>query len=572
MKRAVLCKWVLASLVAVLPACAPAAAGRTTPTSALTGGVGAYTPPDIRREAVSAHVRFLAHDLLEGRGTGERGHAIAAAYVASQLQAMGAAPMGDNGTYFQDVPMLGARVTSPSFSVAKSNGLSRPLTFEQDFWISPDYVRGDFQMDGPLVFVGYGISAPEYRYDDLHAVDVRGKIAIVMYGAPLGQRADFFPDLPSAVLGDLRQKIVRLQELGALGVIAVHPPRTEKVVPWPEFIKARQTELLTLRLDAPDAKPGEPHRVMSGVERPRLAMPGKVFDELLAAAGRSERIEGLEAAAESGKPITFDLGLSAHIAVRSTVRTLSSPNVVARITKDPSSPLAEESVLISAHLDHLGIGAPVGGDTIYNGAADDAGGCAATLEIARAFAQGPAKPRRSILVAFFTAEERGLLGSEYFARRPPVPIERIAAMVQTDSDYPISPLRNLEVLGMEHSSLAVNVHDAEQALGIKAWQDSQPAQTYFTRSDQYPLVKRGVPALFPMVGFAGQTAQEAATRRAWQKSRYHKPADEWEPQRDYQPLADFAKFQYAVALSVADHPERPRWNKGDFFETHKFLP
>ncbi|WP_394850611.1 M20/M25/M40 family metallo-hydrolase [Pendulispora brunnea] len=568
MKRNLLRGWALAAAAAVLSACAPA---MTRPTGTTGANVGAYTPPDIRREAVSAHVRFLAHDLLEGRGTGERGHAIAAAYLATQLQAMGATPMGDKGSYFQDVPLLGAKIASASLSVAKPNGLSRPLVFEQDFWISPAYVRGDFQVEAPLAFVGYGIEAPEYHYDDLHGVDVRGKIAVVMYGAPLGQRADFFPDLPSAVLGDLRQKIVRLQELGAVAVVAVHPPRVEKVVSWDDFIKERRTELLTLRLDAPDAKPGEPHRVLPGVERPRLAMPGKVFDELLAAAGRTERLEGLVAAADSGKPITFDLGLTARIAVRSTVRSFSSQNVVARITKDPSSPLANEAVVVSAHSDHLGIREPVGGDAIYNGAADDAGGCAAVLEIARAFAQGPARPRRSILVAFFTGEERGLLGSEYFAMHPPMPIERMAAIVQTDTDYPISPLRNLEVLGPEHSSIAVNVRDAERALGIKAWPDSQPAQTYFTRSDHYSLVKRGVPAVFPIIGFVGQTPQEAATRREWQKARYHTPADEWEPQRDYQPLADFAKFQYLVALSVADHPERPRWNKGDFFETHPFL-
>ncbi|WP_394839895.1 M20/M25/M40 family metallo-hydrolase [Pendulispora rubella] len=564
MKRMALWVWALA----VLSACAPAV---TRPTGVTAATVGAYTPPDIRREAVSAHVRFLAHDLLEGRGTGERGHAIASAYLATQLQGMGAAPMGDKGSYFQEVPLLGARGTSASFSVAKQNGLSRPFVFEQDFWMSPAFVQGDFQVEAPLTFVGYGIEAPEYHYDDLHAVDVRGKIAVVMYGAPLGRRADFFPDLPSSVLGDLRQKIVRLQELGAVAVVAVHPPQVEKVVPWDDFIKERRTELLTLRLDPPDAKPGDPHRVLPGVERPRGAIPGRVFDEMLMATGRSERLASLVAAADSGKPITFDLGLTARIAVRSTVRSFSSQNVVARITKDPSSPLAEEAVVVSAHVDHLGIREPVGGDAIYNGAADDAGGCAAVLEVARAFAQGPVRPRRSILVAFFTGEERGLLGSEYFAMHPPVPIERMAAIVQTDTDYPISPLRNIEVLGPEHSSVAVNVRDAERALGsIKVWSDSQPAETFFTRSDHYSLVKRGVPAVFPIIGFAGQTAQEAAARRAWQKSRYHKPTDEWEPQRDYQPLADFAKFQYLVALSVADRPERPRWNKGDFFETHAF--
>ncbi|HWL88210.1 MAG TPA: M28 family peptidase, partial [Polyangiaceae bacterium] len=174
--------------------------------------------------------------------------------------------------------------------------------------------------------------------------------------------------------------------------------------------------------------------------------------------------------------------------------------------------------------------------------------------------------------AFYTGEEKGLLGSQYLAMHPPLPIERIAALIQSDTDYPISPLHNLEVLGIEHSSLDVNVREAARALGVHVWADSRPTETLFIRSDQYPFVMRGVPAIFPVIGFAGQTAEEQKARRDWQNARYHQPADEWEPKRDYQPLADFARFQYLVARSIAEHPERPRWNLGDFFASRRAAP
>jgi len=540
-------------LLAVLASCAQGS--RSSPSG--PGELGGPLP-DLRREAISAHIQALADDRLEGRGTGTPGHRQAALYVAEQLRSLGIVPAGDNGTFFQEVPLRFARLESATFEIAPGKGPRRVLDDGRDFVATPDFAQGEYRVEAPLVFLGYGVQAEEYHYDDLDGVAVRGKVAVVLEGAPLGQTPDFFPPLPSAVSSDRLDKMEALSRRGAVGAVMVRIPRGERLTAWNRLVQGVRFQDM-IWTDGGQLPPGRPF--------PRFTIPSRVFDELLAAAGRPERVVDLVAAAEAGSPKTFELAMSARLSVRSPSGPQSSPNVVGRWAADSTSPVAGEAVVFSAHLDHLGIGDPVNGDRIYNGAGDDAAGCSMVLEIARAFTRLGSRPRRSVLFVFFTGEEKGLLGSDYFAAHPPVPIDRVVAAINSDFfAYPILPLRALEPLGTEHSTLEVDVRRAAEATGLTLWPDSKPEETRFIRSDQYSLVRRGVPGIYPMVGLAGASAAEREAVAAFERVRYHQPADEWEPDRDYQPLADFARFQFLVGLSVAQRADRPAWKQGDYFQ------
>jgi hypothetical protein len=540
-------------LLSVLVSCAQGAR------SAAPGSEELKDPlPDFRREAVSTHIRALADDRVEGRATGTTGHRQAAGYVAGQLRSLGIEALGDNGTFFQEVPLRLARLESATLEVALGKGQRRVLEHERDFVVTPDFARGEYRAEAPLVFLGYGVQAEEYRYDDLDGANVRGKVAVVLDGAPLGQKPDFFPALPSAVASDRLDKLEALAKRGAVGVVMVRIPRAERLTAWSRVVQGVRFQDM-IWTDGSQLPRGRPF--------PRFTVPGHVFDELLAAAGRPERVVDLVSAAEAGSPRTFDLGMTARLSVRSPSTPQSSPNVVGRWAADSSSPAAGEALIFSAHLDHLGIGDPVNGDRIYNGAGDDAAGCSMVLEIARAFTHLGFRPQRSVLFVFFTGEEKGLLGSDYFAAHPPVPIDRVVAAINSDfAAYPILPLRALEPLGIEHSTLEADVRRAAQATGVTVWPDSKPEETRFIRSDHYSLVRLGVPGIYPMVGLAGATAAQREAVAAFERVRYHQPADEWEPTRDYQPLADFARFQFLVGLSVAQRADRPAWKQGDYFQ------
>jgi hypothetical protein len=453
--------------------------------------------------------------------------------------------------------MLGARVKAATMQVVSASGTTTSFEPERDFVAGADLVRGDYKVEAPGVFLGYGVASAEYKYDDLHRLDVRGKVAFVLEGAPLTQRADFFPDLPSAVASDRREKIDALAKAGAVGVVFVRTPRSEANATWQAVVRNMRFEHMT-RLD--DGK------LAAGTQLPRFIVPSVAFDRLLAGAGRSERLFSIIDASDRGSPQSFDIGVTVRLSVTSPIRPLSSPNVVGKLAADPASPVAGEAVLFSAHLDHMGIGDAVNGDAIYNGAGDDAAGCAVVLEIARAFAQGE-RPKRNVFFAFFTGEERGLLGSEHLALHPPVPLDRFSVVLQSDfGAYPILPLRDIEALGADHSTLRSDVEAAARAMHLSLSPDSQPAQTRFIRSDHYQFVKRGVPAMYAMVGLNGASDEEKARVASFHRARYHQPADEWEPGRDFQPLTDYARFLFLVGRSAAWRADRVRWNSGDFFE------
>jgi hypothetical protein len=531
----------------------------THPADAIALGA-ASAAATIRPEAISAEVRFLASDLLEGRGTGARGHELAAAYVSSQLQGLGLEPAGEDGTYYQWVPLRAARVTSSSLDVLPARGPPVALTSGTDFLASPDLARGQADVTAPLVFVGFGVQAPEYRYDDLAGVDLKGKIAVVFQFAPLTDRDDFFPGLPSALYSEYRRKLRLLHDRGVAGVLLVRTPRADRVLPWDVVVRAQRFESMALLNN------GE---VQPWLTVPKASLKGEAFQRLLQLSGRTESMADLLAACESGHPRSFSLGISARLRVTSPVRALRSPNVIGRLPAATGSPSAAETVVYSAHLDHLGIGEPENGDAIYNGAADNAAGVATVLEVARAFTRLPERPRRAILFLLVTAEEKGLLGSEYFVGHPTVPLDRIVADINVDSGYPLFPVTSVQARGADHSSLLRDVQVAASALGYQLRPESEPEQNSFIRSDQYNFVRAGIPAIFAAESPADDTPAQREQALAERKRRYHRPADEWRPDIDFAPAAALARFQFLVGLAVAQRGagDRPRFLDGDLFTT-----
>jgi len=517
-------------------------------------------PGGVRAAGISARIRFLADDLLEGRFTGSRGHAIAERYVASELQLMGAEPGGDGGTFLQAVPMRGAMKEPARTSlVIHSRGKAdTALKLDEDFILASDMRTASVDVAAPLAFAGFGVTAPEYGYDDLAGLDLKGKIAVIFTGAPLSEKDDYFPPIVHAVYSDGREKAARLGAHGAVGMITVFRPEDEERLPWARVTKQTHIEQMTW------LKNGEP-----GTSAPGVALRGsihwKTFDAILARGGAGRDTAALTGAANERTLKGFDIPVSLHGKLGVKLRELESHNVIG-ILRGSDPKLAGEYVVYSAHLDHLGIGAPIDGDSIYNGALDNASGTAAILEIAHAYSAAPKRPARSILFLSCTGEERGLLGSDYFARYPTVPAGSIIADFNDDMVVAQGPVHDVVALGAEHSSLGPLVQAAAGALGLATSPDPEPKQVHFIRSDQYSFVRRGIPSIVVGAGLKddqGHTEAYAAKRKAWIATHYHSPQDQWEPGYDYEGMANVARVELLAGFAAANAPERPTWSKGD---------
>jgi hypothetical protein len=510
----------------------------------------------IRPEAVSAHIRFLADDLLEGRLPGERGYDIAAVYVASQLQGLGLEPAGDGGGWFQAITLRGGRTTGTRLEVGTPGG-NAALVPERDYLARATLGSGVADVTAPAVYVGYGIVAPEYRWDDLAGLDLKGKVAIVLAGAPLGTTPDFFPPIPSAVYGSARSKLERLQARGVVGVLWVQTPTREKIFSFAQQVAtAGRGSLALVENGLLPARESIPQAILS--------MPG--IDALLTSAGRPERLATLFAAVERREHTSFPLGTQVHLRIETALRTVHTVNVLGLWRAAPGSPVAGETVVLTAHLDHLGIGKPEAGDAIYNGASDNAAGVANVLEVARAFTHLPQRPPRGVLFALVSGEEEGLLGSEWLVAHPPVPRESLVTDVNADGSMPVFPPREVVAIGSTESTLAEDVARAAAALGLKVGQDNEPQQARAVRSDQYSFLRAGIPATATSVGLGGATESERTEAVTYRKVHYHRAADHWEPDRDYGPAAVLARFQFLLGLSVAQRAERPQFLPGSFFQ------
>jgi len=547
-----------ASRLLLLVGCATSSALASTPGGADAIAAGAADAgAGIRPEAVSAHIRFLADDLLEGRAPGERGFELAAAYVASQLQGMGLEPAGTNGSWFQPVTFRGARVREARLELGTPGGEAKALVRERDYVARAQMGTGTSDVTAPVVYVGHGIVAPEYQWDDLSGVDLKGKWALVLVGAPLGTTPDFFPPIPSAVYGSTRSKLERLIARGVAGVLFVQTPAREQIVSFTQAVSHAERGSMSMV---------EEGRVPVREQLPQatLSIPGA--DALLAAAGRNERVATLVSAAERREHPHFELGAPVRLRTDAAMRTVHTANVLGLWRGTPGSPAAGETVVYTAHLDHLGIGKPEAGDAIYNGASDNAAGVANVLEIARAFTRLVQRPRRAVLFAFVTGEEEGLLGSEWLVAHPPVPRDALVADVNCDSGLPVFVFHEVFALGADQSTLQQDAERAAEALGLTLGPDPDPKQASAVRSDQYSFLRLGIPAAATKAGLKGASEQDRAAAAAYTKAHYHRAADHWEPDRDHGPAAAMARFQFLFGLSAAQRTDRPRLLPGSFFQ------
>lgn len=518
-------------------------------------------PTDVRRamdqlakEPFRADMAFLADDLLEGRGTGTRGQELAARYVAAQFEALGLKPAGTGGTFYQRVPLREVTIAPEKCSVTLSeNGNSASLKWGDDFIMAGNSVREDSQVEAPVVFVGYGVTTPDGSYDDYAGVDAKGKIVAILSGAP--------PSLSSelrAHVGSSREKARLATAHGAVGVILVRPPQADELLPWARSVIG--VRFPSMRWLGPDSQPGD---VFPQI-RAAASLSTPASEKIFAHAPKSWQQVLNDAAAS--KPQSFALPIAAKIHVVSTHRETSSPNVVGVLPgSDPS--LKNEYVVYSAHTDHLGIGAPINGDSIYNGAADDASGVAALLVLAQAFKSLPRSPARSILFLATTAEEKGLLGADYFAEFPTVPRKSLVADLNMDGASVFYTFDEIVALGGPSSSLNGVVERDARLVGMKLIPDPQPEQLGFVRNDEYSFVRRGVPAISLGEGFHAKDPKVDGKKIAddYVRLHYHAPSDDMSQPFDFDASVQFMQINFLVGYDVAQAPQRPAWNMSDFF-------
>ena len=513
----------------------------------------------ITAEGLRAHMAFLSDDLLEGRGTGTRGYQLAANYVRAQFEEMGLKPAGVDGSYFQSVRFRRIELLrdKSSFVVKPNKGSTRTLTIDKDYVIGGDPLSADTTAEGQVVFVGYGVSAPEFNYDDYAGVDVRGKIVAALYGAP-----PKMPSAPGAHFSSSEQKIRMAAEHGAIGYISIWAGKTEQRTPFSEYVRFTRGPSLRWLDDKNVPNDAEPR--IRGSARISSSTAALLFE------GAQKSWKDALQAAENSQPQAFPLNASVTMHIVSHHSEAESPNVAAILPgSDPQ--LKNEYVAFTAHLDHLGIGDPVKGDSIYNGAADNASGTSALIEMARAFSELHPAPRRSLLFIAVTGEEEGLLGSDYYAQNPTVPIQQIVADINMDEVSFLYDFKDIVPLGAEHSSLGAVADDAARHMGLIVSPDPLPEEVYFVRSDQYSFILQGVPSLYVEEGL--QTVNPSLDGKKmqldWEVQRYHQPSDDMSQPLDFNATVKCTRVDLAVGYEVAQQTERPHWNAGDFF--NKFV-
>ena len=511
----------------------------------------------IRPEAIRADMRFLSDDALEGRGTGSRGYDIAAKFMATQFESLGLQPTGDNGSYFQNVPLRFAKPDETKTTLVLSrSGKDETLIFRKDYIAAGNPVLPETSVEAPVVFVGDGVTAPEQGYDDYKDIDAKGKIVALMFGAP---------NFESSLKAHYSSSEVKLQNAvahGAVGIILLDDPVFEGLYSFKEQV--RDLSFPELRWLDKQQRPNDYFPELKGGAFLSLEATKKFFQ------GSPHSAEDVFAAVKAGKPMSFAMPISAKIHNVTGLKDVAGRNVVAKLEgSDPT--LKNEYLVYSAHLDHLGIGEPVKGDSIYNGALDNASGSAILLEVARAFSGMKTRPRRSILFLSVTGEEAGLLGSDYFAHYPTVKKSSVVANVNMDEDVMLWPLRDIVAFGAEHSSLNAVVQKAAARLHLSESPDPNPEEVVFIRSDQYSFVKQGVPAIFPVAGFKSDDPKikPAEIFKNWEQTRYHQPQDDMDqPGLDFDAAAKYARFVFLCGLLITEDAQRPTWNKGDFFGEH----
>ena len=501
----------------------------------------------IDEAALRAHIKYLADDLLEGRGTGTRGGLLAARYIAAQFESLGLEPASPDGSYFQMVRMLGTR-TEPSvrltFATSSGAAAALDLNFGDQFVAGTDLDQPELPVDGELVFVGYGISSSEDNWNDYKGVDLRGKILLMLVNEPPPTMAE--PNLFGAraltYYGRWTYKFEEAARRGAAGAILIHTDESAGYG-W-SVVRNSWT--------------GERFSLMPDQQTPTLAMKSWINAE---SAQRITRLGGLDleqlrqaAASRDFQPVPIPLKMTTLL--RSQVRQISSPNVVA-IQRGSDSTLRRQFVVYSSHWDHLGIRSDQPGDNIYNGAVDNATGIAGMITLAHAFtsaASGSLRPRRSIIFIATTAEEQGLLGAEYYVRHPLVPLTDTVATINLDSLNVLGKTSDTIPLGAERSRLGPLVEEVARQNGLTVSPEASPEQGSFFRSDHFPFAKAGIPAISLLSGtrFVGHSEIWVTQQRAEYARRYHQPTDEYNPYWDLGGMVQQVQLAYAIGLRIAN--------------------
>jgi Zn-dependent M28 family amino/carboxypeptidase len=518
-------------------------------------GAAATAAGTIGAPALRAHVKFLASDLLEGRLPGTRGDRLAQAYVAAQLEALGLEPGAPGGGWFQEVPLVGvtSTVQGPMRFTAGEKALSLAFGDEMMAAAGVQRDRAGWQ-DAEVVFVGYGITAPEFGWDDFKGVDVRGKVLLVMNSDPAGDPLHF-AGATRLYYGRWTYKFEEAARRGAAGAIVIHTTPSA-AYPW----QVVRTSWAGQRFELP--YDGGPSIEVQGwatetASRAIAALGGHSLDALRAAAERRDF-----------RPVP--LGVRVTVSLENVIARTASANVVGRLPGRDAR-RAGEAVLFTAHHDHLGTkaGAAPGEDAIFNGAVDNATGVASLLEIARAFATLPERPARSVLFAALAAEEQGTLGSEFLAHHSPVPPGRLAAVINMDAMNVFGRTSDVTVVGFGKSSLDADVAVVAGLQGRVVRPESHPDRGAYYRSDHFPFAKVGVPGAYLDAGdqFLGRPAGWGdAQQEAWVRAHYHQPSDEWRDEYDLSGMAEDTRLLFLLGLRVAGASALPAWRAGDEFE------
>ncbi|HEX6900965.1 MAG TPA: M28 family metallopeptidase [Thermoanaerobaculia bacterium] len=508
----------------------------------------------INRDSLEGPIRFLSDDLLEGRGPGSRGDELTQAYLATTMESLGLQPGAQNGQWLQPFDIVGINATMPEAWEFRAGGQTVSLKRSDDFIAASGVQEPAANLrNAELVFVGYGIEAPEYQWNDFKGMDLKGKVLVMLNNDP-----DWDPKLFEGnrrlYYGRWTYKYESAARQGAAGAIIVHTTPSAGY-PW----QVVQTSWTGEQFELPAA--GEP----------RIQVAAWTTEDatrkLFQAAGQDLAKLVQQAKSRDFKPVP--LGVTTSLTLPVQITRKKTANVLGLLPgSDPN--LKNEVVLYSAHHDHLGIGEPdKTGDKIYNGAVDNAAGCAQLLAMARAFTELPQRPKRSILFAFVAAEEQGLLGSEYLARNPPLPAGRIAANINYDGGNVLGRTKDLTFIGLGKSSLDQVVKSLADRQGRKLLPDQFPDRGFFYRSDQFNFAKIGVPAIYLDNGteFIGKPADWGKQQvEDYEEHRYHQPSDEYDPKWTYDGMIEDAQLGFYAGLSIAENPTLPAWNPGDEFE------
>ena len=531
--------------------------GDPAPAGVADAAAPAAAPADDRGAArIEADVRFLADDLLEGRAAGTRGYDLAALYVANRYRAIGLAPAGDDGSYFQRVPLLEARRQreGAQFLVQRDDG-ELAFAFQDDFLPGMNFNAGSHVLSAPLVFVGQAVHAPDLGRDDFAGVDLRGKVAVYLSGAPAS-----FSNTQRAFHASGREKMAQLVAHGAIGAIGIGNPVDEAKYPWARG--ARNWQMPGMRLVGADGKPMDAWPELKATAS--LGVDGA--RKLLAGAPMSA--DEIFERRESGKLESFDLPGRVTLAGATTLQAVESRNVVGKLPGSDAA-LSAEHIAYTAHLDHIGIGAEVEGDGVYNGAFDNALGIAVMLQAATELKADATAPRRSLLFVAVTAEERGLLGATWFAQNPTVAKASLVANINMDMPVFLTEVTDVVPIGIEHSSLEADVQAAAEQLGVGLTADPKPEEVVFVRSDQYAFVREGIPAVYLDAGIKARNPDidALALYEDFLTGHYHQPSDETDLTINYDSAAMLSRLNAAIGRRVGDADARPAWKEGDFFGT-----